>query len=674
MASTLNHDFTSHEILVALNASMAGKSAGVDGMPMEFLKYATQDPLHPKGKPINVLVPHITYLFNKVLVEGYPSDWSVNVLTPVPKPKGNPELPDDHRGIAVSTCLSKLYSLVINNRMDKWAEGGGLRAAGQAGFRHGRGGSDDAFVLTAMYDKYKAMGRPVYTAFIDFRKAYDSIFRNILWESLRSMGLHGRMLESVMAMYQNINIRVRLNGQLGDPFSSTLGVKQGDPLSPLLFGLFIDRLEAFLTSEHPDIGINLNGFVINLLLYADDLVLMAETPNDLQSLLNSLSIFCGLNSMTVNVKKSEALIFNPQSPTPPPPVQYNGSNLIWQPSFIYLGIIYDGIKGIQGAGDRCLQKGRAALYSLVRRCNQLDIHNVQIKIHLFNTLVKPILMYGCEVWGPTYLDRGNAIYRKHLDHLQLSFLRQCLGVRSTSPTANILAEFGIEPITHSIKRQVIGFWNRVVSRPPGDIVKSALLDNCTLAVTGKKSWARSLSNLLPQLQILTHPEQKIPFEAFSPPPLPPPLRIPIRSILDSDRSNFKTLTYSTWFHSGNPKQSLALWSQLHRPKQIQTMAQFRLGAHNLNIETQRWGDKRMPRSLRICKCCNLGVREDELHFMYCPFYFDIRCDYNIHMPSNPVTVDSSMKHIMNHTPWDKLASCLIACFEKRKKFIETPLE
>ena len=76
-----------------------------------------------------------------------------------------------------------------------------LRAAGQADLRHGRGGSDDAFVLTAMYDKYKAMGRPVYTAaFIDFRKAYDSISRNILWESLRSMGLHGRMLESVMAM------------------------------------------------------------------------------------------------------------------------------------------------------------------------------------------------------------------------------------------------------------------------------------------------------------------------------------------------------------------------------------------------------------------------------------------------------------------------------------------
>ena len=70
--------------------------------------------------------------------------------------KGNPEHPDDHRGIAVSTCLSKLYSLVILNRMDKWAENGGLRAAGQAGFRHGRGGAaDNSFVLCTLIEKYK---------------------------------------------------------------------------------------------------------------------------------------------------------------------------------------------------------------------------------------------------------------------------------------------------------------------------------------------------------------------------------------------------------------------------------------------------------------------------------------------------------------------------------------
>jgi hypothetical protein len=670
LASSLNRDFTPSEILAAINVSLPGKSAGVDGVPMEFLKYATQDPLDPRGKPINVLVPHITYLFNKVLVEGYPSSWSTNALTPVPKPKGNPELTDDHRGIAVSTCLSKLYSLVILQRMDKWAEDGGLRAAGQAGFRHSRGGNDNAFILNTLYDKYKAASKPIYTAFIDFRKAYDSINRNILWNSLRSLGLHGRMMDTIISMYKNINIRVRLNGQLGDSFSSLLGVKQGDPLSPLLFGLFIDRLESYLTSEHPHIGVILNESLLNLLLYADDLVLMAETSEDLQTLLNSLSTFCDINSMTVNVKKTEALIFNPSSLTLPHPVQYNGSNLDWKHSFIYLGIIYNDINGIQGAGDRCLQKGRAALYSLVRRCHQLDLHNVHIKIHLFNTLVKPILMYGCEVWGPAYLGRGNTLYRKQLDKLHLTFLRQCIGVRTSTPIDNILLDLHIEPITTSIKRHIVGFWNRITSRPNGDIVKSALVDSCSLALHGKKSWAKSLSNLLPHLDILSTPQQKISLPPLTPPPPPPPHSSPLRTIPDSIRSNFKLLTYSTWFHSDLTPPNSTWWTQLNRPKYIRAVAQFRLGSHQLNIETQRWGRERLPRSLRMCKCCNLGIREDELHILYCPYYFDVRCDHNIHIPSDTNSVDTTMNHIMNNTPWDTLASFLIACFGKRKKFLE----
>lgn len=642
-------------------------------MPMEFLKYATTE--HGQSS-INVLVPHITFLFNKILAEGYPSSWSTNALTPVPKPKGNPEHPDDHRGIAVSTCLSKLYSLVILNRMDKWAENGGLRAAGQAGFRHGRGGADNSFVLCTLIEKYKFASKPIYAAFIDFRKAYDSLVRTILWQSLQSLGLHGRMLDTITSMYQNINIRVRLNGQLGDSFSSILGVKQGDPLSPLLFGLFLDRLEAFLNSEHPDIGVNLNYSLVNLLLYADDLVLMAESPEHLQHLLNSLSSFCDLNSMTVNVKKSETLIFNPQSNQPPPPVTYNGSELVWQQSFIYLGTIYDSVNGIKGAGDRCFQKGRSALYSLVRRCHQLDLHNVHTKLHLFNSLVKPILIYGCEVWGPSYLSRGKGSYRKQLDSLHHSFLRQCLGVRTSTPIINIMTELQQESITNSIQRQIINFWNRAILRPDGDLVKSALLDSCLLARSGKQSWAKSISNIIPNLNLLDNPQQKIPNHPFSPPPTLPPLPTTqpsssIRAIPDSDRANFKLLTYSTWFSppTGVHPQS-TFWAQLNRPKQIRMVAQFRLGSHQLNIETLRWGAERLPRSQRHCKCCNLGVREDELHMLYCPFYFDIRHDHHINMPSITDSEDSTMNHIMNNTPWHILASFLIACFEKRNKHLE----
>ena len=101
-------------------------------------------------------------------------------------------------------------------------------------------------------------------------------------------------------MYNNVNIRVRVGGKLGDVFSSLLGVKQGDALSPLLFGLFIDRFEKYIDEEYPNLGVQLKDQLIRVLLYADDLVLLAESPIDLQLMLNALSKFSTLNSLTVN--------------------------------------------------------------------------------------------------------------------------------------------------------------------------------------------------------------------------------------------------------------------------------------------------------------------------------------------------------------------------------------
>ena len=188
-----------------------------------------------------------------------------------------------------------------------------------------------------------------------------------------------------------------------------MGVKQGDPLSPLLFGLFIDRFEKFVASECPDIGAHMLDHLVQVLLYADDLVLFAESPADLQKLLNALHLFCIHNSMTVNIKKSEAVVFNNKFSLRNASLAYDGSQLEIKPSFIYLGMLFDEADGMKGAGRRCINKGRAALYAMVRRCHELDIHNVYIKCHLFDSLVKPILTYGCEIWGPCLLAKGASL-------------------------------------------------------------------------------------------------------------------------------------------------------------------------------------------------------------------------------------------------------------------------
>ena len=135
---------------------------------------------------------------------------------------------------------------------------------------------------------------------------------------------------------------IRVGGQLGPPFKSCAGVKQGDPLSPLLFGLFIDRFHDFLMTrqwERP--GICLGGELISAMFYADDLVLMADSPAQLTQLLNALDVFCVASGMKVNAQKSEVVIFNRSqmhASVPTPCWHIAGAPLKLSDEFSYLGI------------------------------------------------------------------------------------------------------------------------------------------------------------------------------------------------------------------------------------------------------------------------------------------------------------------------------------------------
>jgi hypothetical protein len=147
------------------------------------------------------------------------------------------------------------------------------------------------FLLKHVIDSYRIVNKPIYVAFINLRKAYDSIHRALLWTVLKSLGVQDWYLDTLRAMYSDVRLRVRLGGQQGDTLPSTRGVKQGDPLSPLLFGLFIDRFKSFLAARAPTLGVRVTGRHLRAILYADDIVLLTERTQDLQALLDVLEEF-----------------------------------------------------------------------------------------------------------------------------------------------------------------------------------------------------------------------------------------------------------------------------------------------------------------------------------------------------------------------------------------------
>jgi len=116
---------------------------------------------------------------------------------------------------------------VLNLRLTRWAEKWGCRAVAQAGFRKDHRCSDNVFILRTLIGKARAKKGSLYTCFVDFSKAFDTIPRKLLWERLRELMIHGEMMEAIQSMYENVTACVRTPEGMTDTFPSEMGVKQG---------------------------------------------------------------------------------------------------------------------------------------------------------------------------------------------------------------------------------------------------------------------------------------------------------------------------------------------------------------------------------------------------------------------------------------------------------------
>ena len=132
-----------------------------------------------------------------------------------------------------------------------------------------------------------------------------------MWHKLAGLGLSGRFLNAIKSLYNGVRAAVRINGLLTDWFEVGVGLKQGCLLFPVLFNLylndFIQEVKAL------DVGVALGEERVAVLCYANDIVLLAEREEDMQSLLNCLDNWCRRWEMKVNNAKTKIVHFRPQS-------------------------------------------------------------------------------------------------------------------------------------------------------------------------------------------------------------------------------------------------------------------------------------------------------------------------------------------------------------------------
>ena len=189
--SALNQPFTETEIRNFVKSLKNNKAAGIDGILNEFIKHT-----------IDILITLYVKLFNKILDTGdLPEDWLTGLIIPIYKNKGSKDDANNYRGITLLSCLGKLFTSILNHRLTEFCEKNLILKEIQAGFRKGYSTSDHVFVLKHLIDIFKSKNKKLFCCFVDYSKAFDSIWREALWHKLISNGIQGKVLNVIKSLY-----------------------------------------------------------------------------------------------------------------------------------------------------------------------------------------------------------------------------------------------------------------------------------------------------------------------------------------------------------------------------------------------------------------------------------------------------------------------------------------
>jgi hypothetical protein len=489
--------------------------------------------------------------------------------------------------------------------------------------------------LQTFIDSSHASGKPLHCCFLDLKSAYDKVQRPLLWQVLARLGVTGRMLAALQSMYASATIRVHIQGRVGVSVPSHTGLRQGCPLSPTLFGIFADGLHRFLLAECPHQGPLLSdGRRVPDLGYADDFVLLADTPEGLQQLIDATTAFCVATGMQVCTKKTKVLVFAQHWPGP-----YrwlcNQQPLEWVDTIRYLGLQFDSHVGMHATYPALHGKMWGAWALLQKQFRHLQCAaSIGFLFRLYKTCVPPTALYAAGVWGPYRLPAPLAQRRAALMRSHLQMLKQLAGVRSTVSTAILLREFDARSLDHEWWLCAVRFWNGLVAFPPQHLYKRIALDACQAAITSNvKNWAWAMFRgvrdmgydmVISATDMLSLDVQRI------------------RQLLDGQvtavwqhldycprtcpSNKARLCTYQAW--CARP-DSCHRKSYVHLPLSATCLRQvlrFRMGCHGLPRDSGSWAG--LPRVDRVCKFCGAGSMGDEKHVVFeCPHLQPIRDKY-----------------------------------------------
>ena len=449
-------DILYSEVQAAIRVLKQNKSPGSDGIIAEMIQAG--------GEP---LARQIHMLCNKAWREGtIPEEWGKSILIPIPK-KGDLSNCSNYRTISLINHTGKVLLIVLLNRLKNHLDP--YLSEEQAGFRKDRSTVHQILILRLLAEKAKRQGKKIYHCFIDFQKAFDMIKHKIICGVLKSYGVETKMITLLQRIYEKSQSAVRIGNEYGEWFQTDVGTRQGDPLSPLLFIAYLERVLDQVRQN--TCGINIGGIIINNLRFADDIDLIDEDVDSLQRQVERTRTAAEQAGLLLNSNKTKTMVFGDRNIESR--IHVVGDTIENVEKFEYLGSLLTWDNNCSEEIKRRIGKATGAFASLKHIWNSKKL-KIENKLKILTTCVFSVLLYASETWTLKEADR------KKLMAFEMKCYRRMLKInwrdmiRNDDIRKKILKD---ETIVDIIKKRKLRLFGHICRMDDSRLIKHMIFSN-----------------------------------------------------------------------------------------------------------------------------------------------------------------------------------------------------
>ena len=270
-----------------------GKAADENGISSEHFKYA-KDELTP------ILVDIVNDIFKNLDV---PNPMKCGILNPIHKKGKDKFLTDNYRGIVISDTFAKILEIILKNRLDKIFNT--IQHPLQRGFTEKTSSMNAAFIISEAMEHHRELNKPLLLATLDAQKAFDRVNHEILFNKLYHIGVQGPLWLLLRNLYRQSTVKVKWEGQLSNEFELKQGTKQGAQLSTTLYKIYHNDLLKSVSQS--TLGASIGNINVSTPTCADDTALLANSPHELQAMLDLVEFNTSRDLVKINPDKSEIL-------------------------------------------------------------------------------------------------------------------------------------------------------------------------------------------------------------------------------------------------------------------------------------------------------------------------------------------------------------------------------